>query len=126
MATVTIHQAKTNLSRLLQKVAAGEEVIIVREKQPVARLVAVGQVKGKRQPGSLKDTLRVTPEFLSLCPNKSCLAGSSLFCAFYWIPTLCRGGSLTIRPSIAQSQAENIPVITNEKAFDTYGVRRLW
>jgi PIN domain nuclease of toxin-antitoxin system len=27
---------------------------------------------------------------------------------------------------IAQSQAENIPVVTNEKAFDTYGVRRLW
>jgi prevent-host-death family protein len=63
MATVTIHEAKTNLSRLLQKVAAGEEVIIARGKQPVARLVAVGQVKGKRQPGSLKDTLRVGPEF---------------------------------------------------------------
>jgi PIN domain nuclease of toxin-antitoxin system len=30
------------------------------------------------------------------------------------------------RMLIAQSQAENIPVITNERAFDSYGVRRLW
>jgi PIN domain nuclease of toxin-antitoxin system len=30
------------------------------------------------------------------------------------------------RMLIAQSQAENIPVITNEKAFDNYGIRRLW
>jgi prevent-host-death family protein len=69
MATVTIHEAKTNLSKLLQKVAAGEEVIIARGKQPVARLVAVGLVKGKRQPGSLKDTLRVGPEFFEPLPE---------------------------------------------------------
>jgi antitoxin (DNA-binding transcriptional repressor) of toxin-antitoxin stability system len=44
-------------------------VIIARGKQPVARLVAVGQVKGKRQPGSLKDTLRVGPEFFEPLPE---------------------------------------------------------
>jgi prevent-host-death family protein len=69
MATVTIHEAKTNLSKLLQKVAAGEEVIIARGKKPVARLVAVGEVKGKRQPGSLKGTLRVGPEFFEPLPE---------------------------------------------------------
>ena len=63
MSTVTIHQAKTNLSKLIQKVAAGEEVIIARGAKPVARLVPVGEVKGKRQPGSLKGRLRVGPEF---------------------------------------------------------------
>jgi prevent-host-death family protein len=69
MSTVTIHQAKTNLSKLLKKVAHGEEVIIARGKKPVARLVAVGEVKGKRQPGSLKDTLRVGPEFFEPLPE---------------------------------------------------------
>ena len=63
MSTVTIHQAKTNLSKLIQKAAAGEEVIIARRAKPVARLVAVGDVKGKRMPGSLKGTLRVGPDF---------------------------------------------------------------
>jgi len=63
MTTVTIREAKTNLSKLLRKIAAGDEVIILRGKKPVARLVAVGEVKRKRQPGSLKATLRVGPEF---------------------------------------------------------------
>ena len=40
---VNIHEAKTHLSRLLQKVSEGEEVIISRAGVPVARLVAVSQ-----------------------------------------------------------------------------------
>ncbi len=44
---VNIHEAKTHLSRLLQKVAAGEEVTIARAGVPVARLVAV-QPKPKK------------------------------------------------------------------------------
>lgn len=62
-SVVTIHQAKTNLSKLLQKAARGEEVVIFRGSKPVARLVPIGEVKGKRQPGSLKGTLVVGPEF---------------------------------------------------------------
>jgi prevent-host-death family protein len=69
MATVTIHHAKTNRSKLLRKVAAGEEVIIARGTKPVARLVAVGAVKGKRQPGALKGTLRVGSEFFEPLPE---------------------------------------------------------
>jgi prevent-host-death family protein len=60
---VTIHQAKTNLSRLIQKASAGEEVIISRSSKPVAKLVPFGEVKGKRQPGSLKGKLLVGSEF---------------------------------------------------------------
>ena len=59
MRVVTIHQAKTNLSRLIKKASEGEEVIIARGSKPVARLVPVGEIKGKRQPGSLKGKLRV-------------------------------------------------------------------
>jgi prevent-host-death family protein len=60
---VTIHQAKTNLSRLTKKAASGEEVIISRSSKPVARLVPVGEMKGKRKPGSLKGKLLIGPEF---------------------------------------------------------------
>ena len=60
---VTIREAKTNLSRLLQRASNGEEVIISCRSKPVARLVPVGEVKGKRRPGSMKGRLVVNPEF---------------------------------------------------------------
>ena len=63
MPTVTIHQAKTNLSKLIERASEGEEIIIARGSKPVARLVALGPVKGKRQPGSLKGKLEIGPEF---------------------------------------------------------------
>ena len=67
-STVTIHQAKTNLSRLVQKASDGEEVIIARGSKPIARLVPFGEVKGKRQPGSWKGKLVVGPEFFEALP----------------------------------------------------------
>jgi len=69
MSTFTIHKAKTNLSRLIEKAAAGEEVIIARGSKPVAKLVSVGAVKGKRQPGALKGRLVVGPEFFAPLPQ---------------------------------------------------------
>lgn len=56
MTVVTIHYAKTNLSRLLAEVEAGGEVIIARGKTPVAKLVATPAepVKPKRQAGMWK------------------------------------------------------------------------
>lgn len=41
MAEVGVHEAKTTLSQLLRRVQSGEEIVIVRGKTPVARLVAV-------------------------------------------------------------------------------------
>ncbi len=67
-SVVTIHQAKTNLSRLIQKASGGEEVIISRGSKPVARLIAIGERKGKRQPGSLSGKLTVGPEFFKPLP----------------------------------------------------------
>jgi prevent-host-death family protein len=60
---VTIHQAKTNLSKLIERASQGEEIIIARGSKPVARLVPVGAVKGKRQPGSWKRKFVLGPEF---------------------------------------------------------------
>jgi prevent-host-death family protein len=68
MSIVTIHDAKTNLSRLIKKAAAGQEIIIARGDKPVARLVPYGEVKGKRQPGALKGKLHVGPEFFAPLP----------------------------------------------------------
>ena len=45
MAEVTVHEAKTHLSRLLRRVAAGEEIIIARSGKPVARLVPAGTAR---------------------------------------------------------------------------------
>ena len=43
--TVSVHEAKTHLSRFLQQVAAGEDVIITRSGQPVARLVPIEETR---------------------------------------------------------------------------------
>jgi prevent-host-death family protein len=69
MATVTIHQAKTNLSKLIERASEGEEIIIARGSKPVAKLVPVGAVKGKRQPGSMKGKLEIGPEFFEPLPE---------------------------------------------------------
>jgi prevent-host-death family protein len=74
MPVITVHHAKTNLSRLIKKAAAGEEIIIARGDKPVARLVAIGEVKGKRQPGVLKGRLRVGPEFFEPLPPEELAA----------------------------------------------------
>lgn len=58
----TVHQAKTNLSKLLRKAARGEEVIIARGKTPVAKLVAVVPQKKKRVPGRWKGKISYTPD----------------------------------------------------------------
>jgi prevent-host-death family protein len=52
----TVHQAKTNLSKLLKQAEAGQEVIITRGKEPVAKLIALNPLQ--RIPGSMKGQLR--------------------------------------------------------------------
>ena len=62
MAAFTIHQAKTNLSKLIARVEAGEEVVIMRGKDPVARREPVAKKKGKRVPGLLKGKIPELPD----------------------------------------------------------------
>ncbi len=68
--TVNIHEAKTHLSRLLEKVSQGEEVVIARAGKPVARLVAVTEQPARRTPGSAKDTLWVSDDFDDPLPEE--------------------------------------------------------
>lgn len=69
MSTVTIHQAKTNLSKLIERASQGEEIIIARGPKPVAKLVPIGAVKGKRQPGSWKGKFELGPDFFEPLPD---------------------------------------------------------
>jgi len=66
---VNIHQAKTHLSRLLQKVAEGEEVIIARAGVPVARLLPV-EVKQKVRPlGFARGEIWIADDFDAPLPD---------------------------------------------------------
>ena len=69
MATVNVHEAKTHLSRLLKRVEAGEEVIIARHGEPVARLVRCRR-RGRRKPGSMAGLFTVTDEFFEPLPDE--------------------------------------------------------
>ncbi len=66
---VNIHEAKTHLSRLLQKVSEGEEVIISRAGVPVARLVAVSQFKPTRPLGIANGEIWMADDFDAPMPE---------------------------------------------------------
>lgn len=63
METVTIHVAKTTLSQLLARVEAGEEIVLARGKQPIAKLVPFQSPSVKRKFGALRGIVSVGPEF---------------------------------------------------------------
>ncbi len=63
MTEVNIHQAKTHLSRLLSRVAAGEEIVIARAGKPVARLVPFHKPKRKRSLGMDRGLFSVPGDF---------------------------------------------------------------
>ncbi len=50
----TIHEAKTNLSKLIQKACAGEEVIIAKGDKPMVKLVPIADACKKRVPGGFE------------------------------------------------------------------------
>lgn len=64
MSTVTIHKAKTELSKLIARVEAGEEIVILRRDKPVARLVGPETDKGpKRKGGSMPELAAIPDSF---------------------------------------------------------------
>lgn len=65
---VNIHQAKTHLSRLVERVEAGEEIVIARAGRPVARLVPVGARTRRRQPGLWRGRVIIGPGFDEVNP----------------------------------------------------------
>jgi antitoxin (DNA-binding transcriptional repressor) of toxin-antitoxin stability system len=70
METITIHRAKTELSRLIARACRGEEIVIARGKKPVVRLVAIEDKAGQRKPGAWKGKIEIGPEFFEPLPKE--------------------------------------------------------
>ena len=73
MFVVNVHQAKTQLSRLLARVEAGEDVIIARRGEPVARLVGC-KPRHKRQADVLKGKVIIPDNFFDPLPEEELTA----------------------------------------------------
>jgi prevent-host-death family protein len=67
---VNIHEAKTHLSRLLERVAMGEEVIIAKAGEPVAKLVPITPSARKFKLGSAKGQFVVPDDFNDPLPKE--------------------------------------------------------
>ena len=70
MKTVNIHEAKTTLSKLLELVAAGEEVVIAKAGNPVARLVSVSETSSKPRFGTEKGRFEIPEDFDAPLPKE--------------------------------------------------------
>jgi prevent-host-death family protein len=74
--TVNVHAAKTHLSRLIDRAAAGQEIVIARNGRPVARLAPLAPAGKRRRPGLLRGRIRVSDDFDAPLPKE-------LLAAFY-------------------------------------------
>ena len=63
MSIINMHQAKTHLSRLVDRAAVGEEIVIGRAGRPVARLVAYERSTTPRVPGLWRGRVTIKPGF---------------------------------------------------------------
>jgi prevent-host-death family protein len=63
MTVVNIHEAKTHFSRLVERAAAGEEIVIAKAGRPVAKLVAHTEELSPRTPGGWEDKVVIREDF---------------------------------------------------------------
>lgn len=68
--TVNIHEAKTHLSKMLQRVAIGEEIIIAKAGKPIARIIPFEQKPTQRVPGSAQGKIWIAPDFNAPLPDE--------------------------------------------------------
>ncbi len=61
--TLNLYEAKTQLSKLVDEAAAGEEIVIAKAGKPRARLVGLRPPRGKRRPGGAKGRIRIGKDF---------------------------------------------------------------
>lgn len=63
MATYNMHEAKTQLSRLAERAADGEEIIIARAGRPLARIVSLDASRKPRKLGLWRGAVEISPDF---------------------------------------------------------------
>ena len=69
MHTVNIHEAKTHLSKLLEEVSKGKDIVIAKSGKPIAKLTGLIPAKPVRKPGFLKGKIRIAENFDAPLPN---------------------------------------------------------
>jgi prevent-host-death family protein len=69
MIFVNVHEAKTHLSKLIKRAAAGEEVVVASAGRPVAKIVAYEGSSEPRTPGLLAGKIEIAPDFDELPPD---------------------------------------------------------
>jgi prevent-host-death family protein len=69
MKQVNIHQAKTELSKLVERAEAGEEVVIARAGKPAAKLVPLTRIGGRRRLGLLDGKFKIPDDFNAPLPE---------------------------------------------------------
>jgi prevent-host-death family protein len=65
--SVNIHEAKTAFSKLLKRVALGEEIVIAKAGRPIARLVPFSERPGARKPGTAAGLVTISDDFDAPC-----------------------------------------------------------
>lgn len=68
MKKVNIHYAKTHLSKLIEEMEQGEDVVIARSGKPVARLIMFEDIP-KRKPGALAGKIMISDDFDEIPPS---------------------------------------------------------
>ena len=66
---VNVHDAKTHLSKLLERVEKGEEIVLARAGKPVARLVPIVTARKPLKPGLMKGRIRIAKDFDAPLPD---------------------------------------------------------
>jgi prevent-host-death family protein len=69
MISVNVHEAKTHLSRLLERVAAGEEILISKAGKPMAKLTPLSKAQANRVPGLDKGVIQIPDDFDAPLPD---------------------------------------------------------
>ena len=60
---MNIYEAKTQLSKLVERASAGEEIVIARGGRPMARLMPLARSMGRRQAGAYRGEMWIAPDF---------------------------------------------------------------
>jgi prevent-host-death family protein len=70
MVIVNMHEAKTNLSKLVMRARSGEDIVLAKAGHPMVRFVSIDAPKKKRRsPGSLKGKIWIAPDFDDTTPE---------------------------------------------------------
>ncbi|MFZ0286106.1 MAG: type II toxin-antitoxin system Phd/YefM family antitoxin [Terriglobales bacterium] len=76
---INIHEAKTQFSRLIKRVEAGEEITVARAGKPVIKLIAIGPPNGKRPMGMDKGNIWIADDFDAPDPEIEALFNDAPF-----------------------------------------------